>query len=181
MRWIGGEGGWENPFPTPNISDELINIHLEYALASKCELAVVGDSGYADRAYNHMCCQFPPSQRGTRPHRCLCPPKIDLRQYEDYNCQKGNKVMCWKDNIKIRDINHNNTESYQFSLSPEAFVNSADTIVRVSTSIEMQFDVYKLSETENDDTKKKIDGLIENILKEQCVDIEDGPPKRSYC
>lgn len=34
-RWVGAEGGWENPFPSGSSRTEFLAIQLEFALAQK--------------------------------------------------------------------------------------------------------------------------------------------------
>jgi hypothetical protein len=50
-RWLAGEGGWENPFPSGSSVEELYNIQLEFALAQSCEFTIFGESGYSERVY----------------------------------------------------------------------------------------------------------------------------------
>jgi hypothetical protein len=97
-RWIGGEGGWENPFPSGNSQEEFYNIQLEFAMVQKCDLAILGDSGFGERIYAHMCCNSPLTARGMKPQRCICPPRVRLQQ-SDFSCEKGNKLMCSEDNV----------------------------------------------------------------------------------
>ncbi len=70
-----------------------MNIQLEFAVAQKCDLAIVGESGYGNLVYQHMCCGFPLSGRGEVPHRCICPPKVRLEQH-GYDCKNGNPLAC---------------------------------------------------------------------------------------
>lgn len=51
-RWKGAEGGWENPFPTGVMSEELLAIQLEFALVQKCAFGITGDSNYAQYVFN---------------------------------------------------------------------------------------------------------------------------------
>lgn len=92
-RWFGAEGGWENPFPSGSAVDEFINIQLEFALAQQCDLMIQGNSGYGDLVFNHMCCKFPLHDRGEVPQRCICPPKIRLKQ-DGFTCEQGNTLLC---------------------------------------------------------------------------------------
>jgi len=39
-RWIAGEGGWENPFPSGSSRVEFMNIMLEYTLSQQCDLMI---------------------------------------------------------------------------------------------------------------------------------------------
>jgi hypothetical protein len=45
-RWVGAEGGWENPFPSGKHSEELLVIQQEFSLVQKCALGVIGNSEY---------------------------------------------------------------------------------------------------------------------------------------
>jgi len=92
-RWRGAEGGWENPFPSGNATEEFLTIQHEFSIAQQCSMAIVGDSGYAEKLMDHMCCQFPSNPRGSLPSRCICPPEIRLEQW-GFNCEAGNKVLC---------------------------------------------------------------------------------------
>lgn len=92
-RWVGAEGGWENPFPSGDSRTELLDIQLEFALATKCTMAITGDSNYASKIIEHMCCGFPLSSRGELPHRCHCPPYVKLEQH-GFDCRRGNQIHC---------------------------------------------------------------------------------------
>ena len=39
-RWVSGEGGWENPFPSGSSRVEFMNIMLEYSLVQQCDLMI---------------------------------------------------------------------------------------------------------------------------------------------
>ena len=54
--------------------EEFANIQLEFALAQQSDLMIMGNSGYGDLVFNHVCCKFPLHTRGDVPQRCFCPP-----------------------------------------------------------------------------------------------------------
>eukprot|EP00607_Mallomonas_marina_P003626 CAMPEP_0182440272 /NCGR_PEP_ID=MMETSP1167-20130531/86954_1 /TAXON_ID=2988 /ORGANISM="Mallomonas Sp, Strain CCMP3275" /LENGTH=624 /DNA_ID=CAMNT_0024634177 /DNA_START=836 /DNA_END=2711 /DNA_ORIENTATION=- len=51
QRWKGAEGGWENPFPSGNATEEFMISQFEFSLAQKCSMAVLGNSGYGNLMY----------------------------------------------------------------------------------------------------------------------------------
>lgn len=129
-RWVGAEGGWENPFPSGNATEELLAIQLEFALAQKCSMAVLGNSGYGDLLKQHMCCGFPMHHRGTTPKKCICPPYVKLKQ-ADYNCATGNKLLCTKKdiggNIHLPLFTPSNMLGANFSFTKDAYRDNPET------------------------------------------------------
>lgn len=126
-RWVAGEGGWENPYPSGNVTEELFVIQNEFALAQKCAMAIVGESGYGNLLRSHMCCGFPLHPRGSmiaRTSKCVCPPAVILKQW-DFNCKHGNKVLCNDQNVGgnlLLPLNDpNNMLGANYSMTKEAY------------------------------------------------------------
>lgn len=165
-RWKAGEGGWENPFPSGNVTEEFINIQMEFALAQKCDLFIKGDSGFADKVYKHMCCGFPLGRRGKLPHRCVCPPGIRIEQGL-FDCKAGNQLEC--DHDKPFATREARTQAeIKFSFSPAAFRNVTQIFLRYSDD-EGGFDIAD----EKQLARYKV--ATKEAVKEVCKPVDDGP------
>lgn len=132
-RWSAAEGGWENPFPSGSPEEELFFINQELAIAQECSLVVAGDSGFAEHVYTTVCCGFPLSRRGTRPHRCACPPLVSLIHKEEFDCSHGNEVLCLHngDGVTVRNVHIDHSAETSFSQSEHAFLSPAHIMVSV--------------------------------------------------
>jgi hypothetical protein len=179
-RWIAAEGGWENPFPSGNSRSELMVIQTEFALAQQCDLAIVGDSSFAERIYSHMCCNFPLQRRGYVPQRCICPPRIRLQQ-RGFGCENGNKLLCDDPNLKGGDITRplddpSNMKGARFSFTKDAFKNKTKVVIDTS------FDQFTYADIDSPGTAERVHAAAVNAKKHICRNIDHGLARtRSYC
>lgn len=180
-RWIAGEGGWENPFPSGSAREEFMNIQLEFALAQKCDLGIFGDSGYGEKVYMHMCCGYPLQARGLLNQRCLCPPRVRLEQFA-FDCAKGNALLCDGANPGgdiTKPLNDPaNSVGAKFSLTSSAYRNSTKVwLTPVQQEISFMLDDYTLPETE-----KELSANADTALKEACTKYDGSPSrKKLFC
>lgn len=178
-RWAGGEGGWENPFPSNNSTVELIDIQQELSLAQRCDLAVTGESEFGEMLYQHMCCGFPIRQRGEVPQRCICPPRIKLLQ-AGFGCKQGNSLLCGSDEeLEKLIISDPDRKGAMFSDSKAAF--------KMSTTVQIQPNVGGESKSfllENID-KQDVRGLLERAslqsMKIMCATYDSAPDRSAVC
>jgi hypothetical protein len=173
-RWYGAEGGWENPFPSGSAVEEFANIQLEFALAQRSDLMIMGNSGYGDMVYNHMCCGFPLHTRGRVPQRCVCPPKVRLEQ-GGFTCKTGNKLMCGSasrgGDVSKRLDDPENMRGANFSKTKEAF--KTDVKVWLTSQAVEQF--YMLNDIADEKVKKFIAQTSREAKEQACKKFSDGP------
>ena len=177
-RWQAAEGGWENPFPSGSSVEEFMNIQLEFALAQQCDLMIMGNSGYGNMVYNHMCCRFPLHTRGSVPQRCICPPKVRLEQ-GGFTCQKGNKIMCGTADrggrVNKRLDDPANMLGANFSKTKDAFVSD----VKVWLTSHDREESYMLSDVKEDKVQKFLARSAWEAKKQVCAQFSDGPDRTS--
>lgn len=181
-RWYGAEGGWENPFPSGSAVDEFINIQLEFALAQKCSLMIQGTSGYGDMVLNHMCCKFPLHDRGELPQRCLCPPKIRLKQ-DGFTCEKGNALLCGEKDkggsMHKRLDDPTNMLGANFSKTKNA--TKQDTRVTLFPHIH-RFGGFQLSMMNDPQVNASLVESAKEAFRQVCeMSYDHGPAKPSSC
>jgi hypothetical protein len=182
-RWVGAEGGWENPFPSGDSRIELLDIQLEFALAQRSAMGIFGDSNYANKIHAHMCCGYPLSQRGMLPQRCICPPVVQLQQV-GFDCERGNKLLC-VDPTGVKkggDITRplddpKNMLAANMSLNADAFIQATGVCLIAET-----IDKICYTPTESESTRKyKISKFVETSMTVACADYDNGPRKRKFC
>lgn len=184
-RWFGAEGGWENPFPSGNALEEFINIQVEYTLAQQCDLMIMGNSGYGDLVYNHMCCGFPLHDRGEVPHRCICPPKVRVEQ-GGFTCEQGNKVVCPEHyetrggDITMKLDDPRNTKTADFSKTKEAFMPSGSGVKVWLTSLDSEHS-FNLNEFSDTKVSHLVEKSAQQAREEVCKRFEQGPQRRVVC
>eukprot|EP01041_Mallomonas_annulata_P010758 gene10758-22477_t len=128
-RWIGAEGGWENPFPSGNATEEFYIIQTEMALAQSCIASIIGDSGYAWLLQRYLTCGFPHSPRGelSKSTSCMSLPTVLLEQ-RGFNCEEGNKILCNDQdvggNIMLALHDPSNMLGANYSLTKNAYKNN---------------------------------------------------------
>jgi hypothetical protein len=178
-RWVGAEGGWENPFPSGDSRTELIDLQLEFALVHKAKMAIVGNSNYAEKIMQHMSCGFPLSSRGVMPHRCIPHPYIRLKQ-SGFDCKNGNTIAC---NLhdKGGDITKplddpKNMYAANFSLQSSAFIQ-ASTVCLNLPSFEKCYD----SKDNQADIKTTVESYVKKATDYSCADYVHGPNKPNFC
>jgi len=178
-RWVGGEGGWENPFPSGNSTEELVDLHQEVTLAQRCDLAVTGESEFGEVLYQHMCCGFPTRERGTMPQRCLCPPRIKLLQ-SGFSCQNGNVLLCGTDaeleSLLMRDPEH---KGATFSASSEAFKQS--TTVQIQPNIGGESKSFLLEKIDDPAVSELLLKAAEKSKGVMCASYDAGPDRSAVC
>ena len=142
---------------------EFLDIQMEFAMAQKCSMAIIGESKYAQKIMAHMCCGFPLNQRGVMPHRCACPPYVVLHQ-RGYECEDGNSFACRKlpgsIALKARDYPfHLLNVNYSF-----AFLESADVSLR-SAAFEKRY-----SRDADQETRSTIEKMfISHVFNQSCA------------
>lgn len=181
-RWVGGEGGWENPFPSGNSKDEFFNIQTEFALVQKCDMAILGDSGFGERIYAHMCCNYPLNRRGMKPQRCVCPPRVRLQQ-GGFDCKKGNKLMCSDADVggditrSLKDPS--NMRGANFSLTDNAFAKSTSVNLH---NMEGSMSFVLGQEKDDSQLKDRIHQSAEQARSVMCKQYDHGlARKRTIC
>mmetsp|Transcript_32219 Transcript_32219/g.32845 ORF Transcript_32219/g.32845 Transcript_32219/m.32845 type:complete len:466 (-) Transcript_32219:29-1426(-) len=141
-RWRAAEGGWENPFPSGNATQEFLEIQHELTLVQHGAMMVMGESGYGYLISRYMCCGFPLSPRGHLPRRCICPPRIELHQAQ-FNCEEGNLIHCNdKDpggNILLPLNDPQNMAGANFSLTKKAYRENPEVKFIVPGNDELHF------------------------------------------
>lgn len=153
-----------------------MNIQVEYVLAQQCDLMIMGDSGYGDLVYNHMCCGFPLHDRGVAPHRCICPPKIRLHQ-GGFTCDRGNQALCGNPDHRGGDITKSlndptNNKGANFSLTADAFLSNTEVFFTA------QFDEKKVMLQEIGDRARNI--VAESVKEARtglCMKYDHGPTR----
>jgi len=180
-RWLGAEGGWENPFPSGNATEEFLIIQHEFSLAQKCSIAITGQSGYGEKLVAHMCCGFPLSPRGVVPHRCVCPPRVELMQ-KDFNCHTGNKLLCDnKDvggNIMLKLDDPNNMLGANYSFTKDAYRDNP----HVRMIVPGEGDIgYHLKDQQSSSTVLQISKHIMKAKNLICTYRNEGDRKFSFC
>lgn len=184
-RWYGAEGGWENPFPSGSSIKEFMNIQEEFALAQKCDLMIMGNSGYGDLVYNHMCCGFPLHDRGEVPHRCICPPKVRVEQ-GGFTCEKGNKIVCEKNyanrggDITMKLDDPRNTGGAIFSKTKEVF-QKKDIKVWLTSSDQHMEENYMLDDIGEEKVKNFVETSAQKARQHACKLYDNGPARRISC
>ena len=180
-RWIGAEGGWENPFPTGSPEEELMVILTEMALSQQCDMMIQGQSSYADRLYSHMCCNYPLQKRGQVPQRCICPPRITLEQ-RGFTCETGNYAQCdnQSDMHQSRVVAEDhpiNIKWTNFSKSKDAY-KSTTKVWNENTIDRIIFDATVSDEhiwtTRDQNVIKQIKQSAVNAKKSMCRNIDYG-------
>ena len=181
-RWYAAEGGWENPFPSGNPVEEFTNIQLEFALSQKCDLMIQGNSGFGDLVFNHMCCKFPIHDRGELPQRCLCPPKVRLKQ-TGFTCEQGNKLFCGKKNrggeVHKKLDDPENMLGANFSRTKEAI--KEDTVVHLFPHVP-KYGWFMLSNISQSSVRKALKANSQEVFQQVCLtSYDNGPTKPSIC
>lgn len=178
-RWVGGEGGWENPFPSGNSAGELLDLHLEMTLAQRCDLAVTGESEFGEVLYQHMCCGFPVRQRGSMSQRCLCPPRIKLLQ-SGFSCEKGNELLCGSD-AELENLLTSDPElkGAKFSTSIEAFKQS--TTVQFQPNIGGESKSFSLDKIDDADIREVLLKAAQQSKRVMCSTYDAGPDRSAVC
>jgi hypothetical protein len=144
-----------------------MNIQLEFALAQKCDLMIMGHSGYGEVVYSHMCCGFPLHDRGAVPQRCICPPRVHISQ-GGFTCQKGNVMMC-SNSHDDKEKNFSNTAS---TLMP---VNES----RVSLTPHMpSCKSFLLSEIETPGVIRGLADCATQVYHQACLTSHDSGPRQ---
>jgi hypothetical protein len=181
-RWQAAEGGWENPFPSGCAVEEFMHVQLEFALAQQTDLMIMGNSGYGNMVYNHMCCKFPLHTRGQLPQRCICPPKVRLEQ-SGFTCEKGNKIMCGSVNrggrVDQRLDDPANMLGANFSKTKDAFVSD----VKVWLTSNDREHPYMLSAVEEASVQQFLARSVQKARRQACAQFSDGPDRsgKKYC
>jgi hypothetical protein len=163
-------------FPSGVAVEEFMNIQLEFALAQQCDLMIMGNSGYGDMVYNHMCCRFPLHTRGSVPQRCICPPKVRLEQ-GGFTCKRGNKIMCngidrgGRVNKRLDDPA--NMGGANFSKTKDAFVSD----VKVWLTSNDREHAYMLSDVKEDKVQKFLARSSHEAKVHVCTQYSDGPDR----
>jgi len=185
-RWYGAEGGWENPFPSGSAEVEFMNIQEEYTLAQKCDLMIMGNSGYGDLVFNHMCCGFPLHDRGATPQRCLCPPKVRVEQ-GGFTCENGNTIVCddkYADrggDITMKLDDPRNTRGANFSKTKDVFQRQG-VKVWLSTGDQHMEQSYMLDDYgHHDKVTKFVDDSAKQARRQVCGDYDAGLTRRVTC
>lgn len=178
-RWSGGEGGWENPFPSGSSTGELLDLTAELALAQQCDLAITGESEFGELLYQHMCCGFPVRQRGSVPQRCLCPPRVKLLQ-AGFTCEKGNALLCGSDaeleSVMTRDQDR---KGEKFSSSPEAFKHS--TTVQVQPMIGGETKSFLLEKVDEPEVRSFLEEAARQSKQILCQEYDSAPDRAAVC
>lgn len=181
-RWVGAEGGWENPFPSGNATEELLIVLTEFALAQKCSMAILGNSGYGEMIYKHMCCSFPLPGRGVLPSRCVCPPRVELEQ-SGFNCNTGNKILCNKQdvggNIMLSLNEPSNMLGANYSLTKDAYRDNPT--VRLKIPGENNAVSYMMKNQKLTTVKNKVDAAIVKAKELVCAHRNNGDKPLSFC
>jgi hypothetical protein len=176
-RWAGGEGGWENPFPSGHPPGELLDLQVELSLGQRCDLAVTGESEFGELLYQHMCCGFPIRQRGSAPQRCLCPPRIKLLQ-AGFTCEKGNSLLCDTDaELERLLVNDSNHKGELFAASKEAFMSS--TGVQIQPMIDAETKTFLLENIDQPHTQALLRRSAAQSWKVLCREGYDSAPDRA--
>ena len=169
-RWFGGEGGWENHFPSGSPKSELELLLLEQTLAQSCNLAIFGQSNYADKLHAEMCCGFPNGKRGSMPHRCICPPKVVVPQDGFRKCEDGNILICSNNTISTTEF----TSKQNIS-----------KILKTASYVEYHsYEGFLPHDLVKDDPKvfsKRLNDYIDKTSKLMCQNFDHGPSKPKYC
>jgi hypothetical protein len=175
-RWQAAEGGWENPFPSGSSAEEFMNIQVEFSLAQRCDLMIMGNSGFGDMVYNHMCCGFPLHSRGVLPQRCVCPPKVRLEQ-GGFTCAKGNKIMCGSQNrggsVTKRLDDPANMLGANFSMTRDAYVSD----VKVWLTAKDREKAYMLSQATDEQVRQFLASSAKQAKEQVCKKFSDGPTR----
>lgn len=178
-RWSGGEGGWENPFPSGNNTGELLDLHVELSLAQRCDLAVTGESEFGELLYQHMCCGFPIRQRGGMPQRCVCPPRVKLLQ-AGFTCEQGNTLLCGSDEeLEVLLINDKNRKGEHFSTSKDAFKSS--TTVQIQPKIGGETKTFLLENIDTPRVRTFLEAAARESHRIMCDDYDSGPDRSAVC
>jgi hypothetical protein len=160
-----------------------MNIQVEFALAQKCDLMIMGNSGYGDLAYNHMCCGFPLHDRGELPHRCICPPKVRLEQ-GGFTCEEGNTLVCGKDydtrggDITKKLDDPSNTKGAIFSTTKNVFQSKG---VKVWLTSEQQEKSFMLNEIHREKVTQFVKKSTGEAKREVCKIFNHGPSRSVKC
>jgi hypothetical protein len=159
-----------------------MNIQLEFALAQKCDLMIMGNSGYGDMVYNHMCCGFPLHDRGKVPQRCICPPKVRMEQ-SGFTCEKGNVLLCG-DVFRGGDITKklddpSNMAGANFSKTKSAIKQDTRVLLTPRTPT---FGHFLLSTINHPVVNKSVHECAVEAFSQVCLTSYDsGPEKPSIC
>ena len=166
-----------------NATEEFLIIQSEFALSQKCSMAILGNSGYGNMLYSHMCCSFPMSPRGSLPTRCVCPPHVEINQ-GDFNCKTGNKLLCDnKDvggNIMIRLDDPKNMLGANYSFTKDAFRNDPDVTYHIPGHGSMDFPLHRLKENK-EDFQTKLKEKISLATSEVCKYRRTPDSKFKFC
>ena len=170
--------GWENPFPSGSSRVEFLDIQTEFALAQKCSMAIVGESNYAEKILAHMCCGFPLNQRGVMPHRCVCPPYVQIEQ-AGFDCKKGNPLSCanasyFNKGGDIVDVS--SVLAANISITMTAFISSTNVHLRAG-----DYSVMYTPKTSPDKIKFMESAFAEKAKEYSCATYDNGPTFRTYC
>ena len=178
-RWWGGEGGWENPFPSGNTTHELLDLQVEVSLAQQCDLAVTGESEFGELLYQHMCCGFPIRNRGALPQRCLCPPRIKLLQ-SGFSCEKGNSLLCGSD-LELEEvmIDDKSRRGENFSASADAY--KLTTTVHIQPKIGGETKTFDLSDIEQPKIQSFLSDSARESKKIMCQKYDAAPDRSAVC
>jgi hypothetical protein len=184
-RWIGAEGGWENPFPSGSAITEFIHSQVEFTLAQKSDLMIMGDSGYGDLVYSHMCCGYPLHDRGEIPHRCICPPRVRVEQ-GGFTCKEGNKIICDENygsrggDITIPLDDPRNTKGAEFSKTNSVFHKKGVKVWLTSAEQYME-QSYMLDQVNDEKVSMFIAKSAMRARNEVCKKFDHGPTRRVQC
>ena len=178
-RWSGGEGGWENPFPSGNNTGELLDLQVELALGQRCDLAVTGESEFGELLYQHMCCGFPIRQRGVMPQRCICPPRVKLLQ-AGFTCEQGNALLCGSDEeLESLLTNDQNRKGEHFSTSKDAFKLS--TTVQIQPKIGGETKTFLLENIATPRIQSFLRAAAQESHRIMCEEYDAGPDRGDVC
>lgn len=180
-RWIGAEGGWENPFPSGNATEELMVIQSEFALTQKCSMAIVGESGYGNLMLRYQCCGFPMSPRGVAPRQCVCPPSVRVHQ-GNYNCDTGNKLLCSNadigGNIHLPLFTPSNMLGANFSFTKDAFRDDPEIEYQVPDLPDLR---VKLSELKSGSQQPRVSKYMQDTVLYVCKYRRNPDGNYSFC
>ena len=160
-------------------------VQEEFTLAQKCDLMIMGNSGYGDLVYNHMCCGFPLHDRGQLPQRCLCPPKVRLEQ-GGFSCEEGNTLVC-PDGFQDKggDITKplddpSNTKGANLSKTSQVFQTSEN--VKVWLTSEFEENSFMLADMKKISVAQFIEKSTKAAKLQVCnKNYQDRPSPRVKC
>lgn len=159
-----------------------MNIQLEFALAQKCDLMIQGSSGYGDMVMNHMCCNFPLHDRGEVPQRCICPPKLRLKQ-DGFTCEEGNTIMCGDQHrggeVQKPLDDPANMLGANFSKTKNALKQNTRVLLFPHIRHFRSFDLSNISKS---NVQKSLEASANEAFRQVCLTSYDhGPHKPSIC